>query len=317
MTTNLPTLMNTNSNDEVYEYVNSEGEIVGYDLKRLVLCDTVAEKIPSLPGSNAPPMINYRINIRDRRADGVLQDFLIRTEELFTFGVQESKDQKSGELNGYSLPLPLWNKEGPTPSQLYFTDLLENKILDVIRNHLFENRKTFRQASLEKSDLRKMKVFFRKKDEEGVINPADPPTWYPKLIVSKKKNFKIVTRFYRMGDNGNVCIDEKGNPVEFDAQALIGKWGKARAVIKLDSIYVRSEGFSVQCKIWEADFRPTEASLARKAKINRSSATVITTSDSNPMSALMGGDDSFDAGGDISVTDNPPVVHNLTAVRRT
>jgi len=116
-------LTNTNSNDEVYEYVNESGEIVEYDLNRLVFLETVPEKIPTAV-ETAKPMVNYRIGIQDRRADGKLQDLLIRTEDLFCFGVSESFDQATGALNGYSLPLPMWNQEGATPSQKYFTDFI-------------------------------------------------------------------------------------------------------------------------------------------------------------------------------------------------
>src|SRR5688572_12636448 len=120
-----PELTNTSSNDDVYEYLAEGGKIVEYDINRLSFCDTQPEKIPPAPGVEGPPIINYRINIQDKRADGKLQDFLIRTEELFSFGPSESNDQKTGVLNGYSLPLAMWNQDGATPSQKYFTDFLE------------------------------------------------------------------------------------------------------------------------------------------------------------------------------------------------
>jgi hypothetical protein len=328
--TDLPSsnLTNTSSNDEVYEYVNESGDIVEYDLNRLVFCETVAEKIPSAV-ETAKPMVNYRINIQDRRADGKLQDLLVRTEDLFCFGVSESFDQKTGELNGYSLPLPMWNQEGATASQLYFTDFLEKTFLEKVKDHLLTVKKTFKRADLEIGDLKKMKIFYRKKDDDGAVNPNDPPTWYPKLIASKKKNMKIVTRFYQMDESGNSCIDESGDPIELDPIRLKEKWGRAKAVVKIEGIYIRSEGASVQCKVWEADYRPTESALPRKGKINRATATVVRSDDTNPMAILLmanrsqeveqnvvedsttttasSGSDEHDAGGDISVTDEPMV----------
>lgn len=309
-------LTNTDSNDEVYEYLR-DGRIVEYDLNRLVFTETVAEKIPAAPGTEGPPMINYRIGIQDRRADGKLQDLLIRTEDLFTFGVSESHDQKTGELNGYSLPIPMWNQEGATASQKYFTDLLEVLILNKIKDHLVAVRKTFKQPDLETRDLRKMKVFYRKKDDEGSVNPDDPPTWYPKLIVNKRKGLKIVSRFYLMDS-----VDANGNPIELVPLKLKEKMGRTMAVVKLDSIYVRAEGASLQCKLWEADYKPVEAALPRKGRVSQA-AQVVNVSDNNPLSALMKASSSSQeeeksqsptgtkdsetaevtAGGDITVTD--------------
>lgn len=281
-------LLNTHSNDQVYNYVDTSGKIVEYDLNRLVFCETVAEKVPTPAGIvEKAPMVNYRINIQDRRPDGKLQDFLVRTEMNFCFGVSESNDQKTAELNGYSLPIALWNQDGATPSQKYFTDFLEKQFLEKCKEHLVASCATFKQPGLEIRDLRKMKIFYRKKDPTGMVNMDDPPTWYPKLIVSKKKNLAIVTRFYQMDEHGNSCISEDGNPIELDANKLIGKWGKVCAVVKIESLYVRSEGISLQCKVWEADYFPTSASLPRMSKIDKSRAVIVKSSDSNPLSALL------------------------------
>lgn len=324
------TLNNSQSNDEVYEYVDENNNVIHYDLNRLTFCETVPEKVPQAD-ADKPPMVNYRISIQDRRADGKLQDFLIRTEDCFTYGISESFDQKSGELNGYSLPLPMWNQDGATPSQKYFTDLLEKKILDKIKDHLISVRKTFKQPDLELRDLRKMKIFYRKKDDNGAVNADDPPTWYPKVIVSKKKNMKIITRFYLMDEKGNTCVDEDGKPIELDPIRLKEKWGRTRAVVKIESIYIRSEGCSVQMKIWEADYRPTEAALPRKVKVNKATATVVRSDETNPMNVLMlanqnncssiensiveestSNTEHEASGGDITVTDNSSSLKSLT-----
>lgn len=308
-------LTNTLSKDEIYEYVNEKGQIVEYDLNRLVFCETKAEKIPAPANASGPPLINYRINLQDRRPDGVLQDLIVRTEELFTYGISESVDQKTGELNGYSLPIPMWNQDGATPSQKYITDFFDKLLLTRIKEHLVEVRKTFKQPDLEMRDLRKMKFFYRKKDPEGAINLEDPPTWYPKLLVSKKKGFKIISRFYLLDS-----VDAGGNLIELDPEALIQQMGKCKATIKIESIYIRSEGISVQCKLWEADIKPGQNNLVRKGRINPN-ATVVSVDDNNPLSALLLSNKDkrkkqedtetpppngeVHAGGDITVTDAP------------
>lgn len=338
-------LMNTDSNDPVYEYLNENGEIVHYDMNRLVFCATNPEKIRSAAPTDKP-MLNYRIGIQDRCANGQLQDLLIRTEKLFTYGVSESFDLGTSVLNGYSLPIPLWSQDGATPSQKYFTDFLEKQLLDKVKEHLVAACETFKQPDLDLRDLRKMKMFYRKKADNGAVSLDDPPTWYPKLIVSKKKNMKIVTRFYMMDEHGNSCIDESGNPIELDPMALKGRWGYTRAVIKIEGIYIRSDGCSIQMKVWEADFCATEAALPRKSKINMATATVVKSDSTNPMAVLMmanaqnraaasaadSGNDANDAndseskedehsaGGDITLTDSPApalaATTGATAVRR-
>lgn len=270
-------LINTDSLDEVYEYVNEDGQFVEYDLNRLVVSDAAEEKIPSQAEQK---MTGFRMKVFDKRPDGKLQDFLLRTEELGSGGVKESHDQSTGEMNGYSLPLYMWNQEGATPTQKAITDFLEKKLLPNIKEKIVEKRDTFRQPDLEVRDLKKMGLFYRPKDKStGKVNLDDAPSWYPKLIVSKKKNFRIVTAFYQLD-----AVDQEGNPIKFDPLSLMGKNGRARATIKLDSIWVGALGISLQVKVWEADFNPKDSFLPRKGRISKTAQ--VYTSENNPLLAL-------------------------------
>lgn len=285
MSSNLNTKLNTNSNDEVYELVDESGNIVEYDMSRLHFTETKQEKIPN-EDPNAKPLYYYRILIKDKRPDGTLQDFLIKTPEYFTYGISESKDTK-GVLNGYSLPFPIWNKEGATPEQTYLTNLLEDKILTAIKEHLVKSGESFKQPRLNMSNLENMTIFFRKKDDKGYFDESVSPTWYPKLLVSKKKNMKIITRFFLMDEDCNSYVDQEGNGVEIDPSQIIGKWGFIRPVIKLEGIYIGSGKFSVQMKVWESDYRPSESTLPRKSKLNLATSKVFNSTDNNPLSVLM------------------------------
>ena len=284
---------NSQSTDKVYEYLDENGNIVEYDMNRLVFSETACEKIPS-KDTTKPAMNYYRINIFDKLPNGKLQDFLISLPQLFTFGVSESSND--GEVNGYSLPLPMWNKDGALPHQKYITDLLENKILDAIKQHLVNSKKTFKQPGLQLSDLRGMKIFYRKKDEDGTENPEDHPTWYPKLMISKKEGIKNLTRFYKMDENGNSYIDEKNNPIFFkDPLTECKTRGYVKPVIKVESIYIGSKHFSVQMKVKEADFYPLEMVAYRVSKLNLSTAKVIRSDDNSALSALMAADTSHES----------------------
>lgn len=299
-----------NQTEGPIEYVDDKGNVIEYDInKRLFFCDVKEEPIPSAPG--VKPMVGYRINIQDRLPNGQLQDLIFQTEELFSFGPSESND-KDGNLNGYSLPLCMWNQEGATPSQKYFSDLLEYKILEKVKEHLVSVRTSIKKADLEIRDLRNMYIFYRKKDENGARNMNDAPVWYPKLITSKKKGYKILTRFYQLD-----AVDEEGNLIELDPYKLMGQNGKAKACVKVESIYIGTQ-ISVQCKVWEADYKVAQNALPRKAKVNHNAVTV-STKDNSALAALMmshnvpapqtteptGENKEVTAGGDITTTDPP------------
>ncbi len=296
---------NLNSNDEVYECTSQDGKFIKYDIRRLHFQNVAEEKVPTA-NPNGPPMVNYRMSIQDKRADGRLQDLLIRFDS-FTYGVSESVNQVTNELNGYTLPMPMWDQEGATPIQKYLTDLLEIEILGAIKEQLVAVGKSFGQSDLDVRDLRKMKMFYRPKGADI----SAKPTFYPKLIFGKK-NMKIITRFYLMDEHGNTCIDNSGNPIELDPLLLMKRMGKVKAVVKIESVYISQAGFSVQMKVWEADFHPNESSLPRKATVNRVNATVVSTDDSNPLYALMLGNKSRaetprEEGGDIIPTTSSDV----------
>lgn len=292
---------NLNSNDEVYECTSQDGKFIKYDIRRLHFQNVAEEKVPTA-NPNGPPMVNYRMSIQDKRADGRLQDLLIRFD-AFTYGVSESVNQVTNELNGYKLPMPMWDQEGATPIQKYLTDLLEVEILGAIKEQLVAVGASFGQSDLDIRDLRKMKIFYRPKGADI----SAKPTLYANLIASKNKGMKIITRFYLMDENGNTCIDNSGNPIELDPLLLMKRMGKVKVVIKIESVYISQAGFSVQLKVWEADYHPIESALPRKATVNRVNATVVSTDDSNPLYALMLGnksriETSREEGGDIVPT---------------
>ena len=56
--------------------------------------------------------IKYRrIKIERRLPNGKLSPLVIETPFLFSFGVSERKNQETGQLNGYSIPVCLWKKD--------------------------------------------------------------------------------------------------------------------------------------------------------------------------------------------------------------
>jgi len=269
-------------NNQITEIWDAENlKVLEYDIKnRLVFTKAAMETVPQAPGATGKPITGYRISLKSRNPDGTVGDLIFQTDECFSFGVSESHDTKTNELNGYSLPVCMWNQEGPTECQAYLTKLCED-ILEETKDHLIKQdvKESIEQYKLERSDLKKMKIFYWK-EVKGVRVPGQGPVLYAKLIVSKKKGFKILSRFYLLDQ-----VDDKKNPIELNPYALIGKFGKTKACFKIESVYVGAQ-ISLQVKLWEADYKPTDNALPRMGKVS-STAVVVSTTDDNPVTALM------------------------------
>ena len=62
-----------------------------------------------------------RIKIEVNYPNGKRGPLIVVTPLLFSFGVSENKDQKTGKLNGYSVPICLWERDGvPNQKELSF-----------------------------------------------------------------------------------------------------------------------------------------------------------------------------------------------------
>ena len=53
-----------------------------------------------------------RIKIETKLPNGKIPPLVLETPFLFSFGVSERKNQETGQLNGYSIPVCLWKKDG-------------------------------------------------------------------------------------------------------------------------------------------------------------------------------------------------------------
>ena len=79
-----------------------------------------------------------RIPIEVNYPNGKKGALVVETPLLFSFGVSENKDQKTGRLNGYSVPVCLWDRDGvPNTKELSFFELI-NSINLICQKHLEE-----------------------------------------------------------------------------------------------------------------------------------------------------------------------------------
>lgn len=237
----------------------------------------------AIPGSN----LQYkRISILTQYPDGSQGPLILPTERVFSFGVSENIDQGSGKVNGYTLPLCLWNRDGPTKNEKEWTTTFDN-IVERCKDHVLENREELGQYELERSDLKKLNPLYWKR-EKGKIVEGTGPTLYAKLIVSKKQE-KIISEFYDQ-DNRDI-----------DPLSLKQKYCTTKAAVKIESIFIGTK-ISLQVKICEAEIKLMQSGIPRLMR--QKADTRVLAAKQNINNPLEGeeegnnGDDNEDDNGD-------------------
>lgn len=266
--------LNTNSQDQFYQCVQEDKSCVGYDLNRLTFSEPKLEPVKSDDGKAMPA---YRIQIKDRRPDGKLQNLVFRLKDAYCFGVKTCTDMKDKTLlTGYQLGYAMWSRDGATEDEKYITDLVEYWIVDRILDHLMKIKDKILLGDKDKRDLRNTKIFSRGKDKiSGVIKKNDPPIWNPKLFISKNgkpptQTISIRTKFYWKD-----VVDADGAPAEVDPMVFLNKGFKATPSIILESIYISAKGeVFVMCKVHEVDCQPTGDLLPRLGKVSENALPV-------------------------------------------
>ena len=205
-----------------------------FDVSKIQFSDPETKSIPNTP-------ISYnRINISVENNDGSIGDLILSTEKLFSFGLSENTDMNSGVVNGYSVPLCLWNKHGATKEETQFIDTVES-IVDTCKAHMLsdETKDKLGKYDLDESDLKKFNPIYRKR-EKGKIVEGKSPCLYPKVIVNKKNGDLKINTFF---------VDATTNE-DIDPLTLINKRMNCVCAIKIESIFV-GRTISLQFKVYE------------------------------------------------------------------
>ena len=268
-----------------------------YDTNNLVFFDPASGSIPG----GGPTISFQRINIGTKNPDGTVGDLILQTSRLFSFGVSENTDPSSGNVNGWTMPLCLWNRDGPTDTEKAWTDTF-NEIVEKCIDHVLEHKEEIDKYELERSDLKKFNPLYWKKEKKTVngkpqlvVVEGSGPTLYSKLIYSKK-NEKFVTRFYDENDELIPPLD------------LIGKYCYTTAAVKIESIFIGNK-ISLQVKLYEADVEPQQSGMKRLIQRPKAIARVSDVTSGSSAADVMGGDndDSGDeSDGSIEAPAEPP-----------
>lgn len=212
-----------------------------YDVSRMIF--SAAESKAITPDPKGPSY--KRINIKTTNDDGSIGDLVLEIPNAFTFGVQENKDQKSGEVNGYVLPIALYNRNGPTDAEKAWVDTF-NRICDRCVEHLLldETKDEIGKYDLDRAELKKFNPLYWKKDK-GKIVEGTGPMLYGKLMVSKKKKDELGR------DTIVTVMMDSATGADLTVEDVTGKYfSVAPACVKVESIYIGAR-ISLQVKISE------------------------------------------------------------------
>ena len=229
-----------------------------YETSRMLFSEAISGSIPK----STPEIKFKRINILSRNPNGSIGDLIVPTQDLFSFGVTENLSQETSKVNGWVLPLCLWNRDGATKEEKKFTDT-HQAIVERAIDHLVENREELEMFELRREDLTKSKggldpIYWKKEKHTNAAGrtvlrrvPGSGPTLYCKLIHSKKSG-KFLSQFF----------DSNDEPI--DPMTLMGKFSFVQAAIKYESIFIGANNrISLQIKLYEAVVRPAATGMKR------------------------------------------------------
>ena len=185
-----------------------------------------------------------RIKIETKLPNGKISPLVVETPFLFSFGVSKRKNQETGRLTGYSIPVCLWKKDqNPNQEEQDFFNLLNN-IHDICRSYLEKNYGENQAASLgEILSYKQMEYTNSKGKTKKKKDESSSPVLYVKLIYSEKTK-KILSIFNTKGRK-NI------NPLDY-----LDQYFNTKMAIIFESIYLGRKIVSLQIKAHEVYIKP-------------------------------------------------------------
>ena len=135
-----------------------------------------------------------RIPIEIKYPNGKKGALVIETPLLFSFGVNEKKNQETGKLVGYSIPVCLWSKDAsPNSEEKAFFDVIIN-VVKLCNFHLESEYGADVASSLSSPFYYKQIDYIKNGKKRTKIDSSSAPVLYAKLIYSEKSK-KILSLF--------------------------------------------------------------------------------------------------------------------------
>ena len=185
-----------------------------------------------------------RIPIEVKYPNGKKGQLIIETPLLFSFGVNEKKNQETNKLVGYSIPICLWAKDSePDPKEKAFFDVINN-ITTISQQHLESEYGADLASSLsEPFYYKQVEYTDRKGKKKTKRDPSAAPVLYAKLIYSEKSK-KILSLFKTKGN-------EDLNPFKY-----LDQYCNVKMALIIEGIFISKTVTSLQIKVHEWYVKP-------------------------------------------------------------
>ena len=185
-----------------------------------------------------------RIPIEVKYPNGKKGALVIETPLLFSFGVNEKKNQETNKLIGYSMPVCLWAKDSePNTKEKAFFDVINN-VITFSQQHLENEYGADLASSLSSPFYFKQEEYTDKKGKKKTrIDHSSAPVLYAKLIYSEKSK-KILSLFKTKGNKDL-------NPFKY-----IDQYCNVKMALIIERIFISKTVTSLQIKVHECYVKP-------------------------------------------------------------
>ena len=222
-----------------------------------------------------------RIPIETVYPNGKKGSLVIETPFLFSFGVNEKKDQNTNKLVGYSIPVCLWEKDSsPNLKEEQFYKFLY-KLTEICQKYLEEEYGPDLASSLSEPLYYKQIEYTDKKGKKKTKrDPSAAPVLYAKLIYSEKLK-KILSLLHVKGK-------KKVNPFNY-----LNQYCNVKMALIIERIFINKTVTSLQIKVHECyikELKPRESLLTieeedeaseEKLKVSDSEASEASDTEEN------------------------------------
>ena len=184
-----------------------------------------------------------RIPIEVKYPNGKKGPLVIETPFLFSFGVNEKKNQETNKLVGYGIPVCLWAKDSePNTKGKAFFDVINN-VTTLSQQHLENEYGVDLASTLSSPFYFKQEEYTDKKGKKKTrIDPSSAPVLYAKLIYSEKS--KILSLFKTKGKKDL-------NPFKY-----INQYCNVKMALIIEGIFISKTVTSLQIKVHECYVKP-------------------------------------------------------------
>ena len=242
-------------------------QLLSYD--RLIPESIIFNKAKEFKVNNSK--IKYkRIPIEVKYPNGKKGALVIETPFLFSFGVSEKKNQETGKLVGYSIPVCLWKKDSePNEKEKAFFDTLNN-LRERCCKHLESEYGPDMASTLSSPFYYKQVEYTDKKGKKKTrVDESSAPVLYAKLIYSDKSK-KILSLFNTKGK-------KVLNPLKY-----VDQYCNVKMALIVEGIFISKTVTSLQIKVHECyvkSLKPRESLLTITEKESDSDNETVENDD--------------------------------------